>query len=195
MHVKKSACFLKIGLVSGISDGIVTLVGLFDVAYNATVHITTPAGKVVGLVLNIERFKVSAIVMFGEKHIKPGQFVTCTDVLMSVPVGEKLLGRIVDPLGEQIDELGSIGVTKFRMVEVLAPGIIERTPVNMPLETGLKVVDSLIPIGHGQRELIIGDSKTGKTSIAIDTILNQCENDTICIYVAIGQKRASVNRI
>jgi len=195
MKTKKATCFLKIGLVSGISDGIVTIVGLYDVAYNATVHISTPSGKVVGLVLNIERHKVSAIIMSGDRFIKPGQFVMCTDLLMSVPVGDKLLGRIVDPLGQPIDDAGIIVSRTLRMVEVLAPGIIERTPVNMPLETGLKVVDSLIPIGHGQRELIIGDSKTGKTSIAIDTILNQKENDTICIYVAIGQKRSSVARI
>ena len=114
---------------------------------------------------------------------------------MAVPVGEELLGRIVNPLGFPVDGKGAIVSTSTRMVESIAPSIISRTPVNLPLETGLKVVDSLIPIGHGQRELIIGDGKTGKTSIAIDTILNQKENDTLCIYVAIGQKRSSVARI
>ena len=114
---------------------------------------------------------------------------------MAVPVGEGLLGRIVNPIGLPVDGKGPVKGHTTRMVESVAPSIISRTPVNLPLETGLKVVDSLIPIGHGQRELIIGDGKTGKTSIAIDTILNQKDNDTLCIYVAIGQKRSLVARI
>jgi len=114
---------------------------------------------------------------------------------MSIPVGDSLLGRVVNPLGEPIDDKGPI-ITKIKnLLEARAPSIIVRAPVNTPLETGVKVVDSLVPIGHGQRELIIGDSKTGKTSIALDTILNQKGKDTICIYVAIGQKRSSVARI
>jgi F-type H+-transporting ATPase subunit alpha len=116
-------------------------------------------------------------------------------VLMSVPTGKELLGRIVDPIGRPIDGLGEIKSTKKREIEQIAPSIISRAPVKKPLETGLKVVDSMVPIGHGQRELIIGDTKTGKTSIAIDTIINQRKEDTICIYVAIGQKRSSVARI
>jgi F-type H+-transporting ATPase subunit alpha len=119
----------------------------------------------------------------------------CNGRLMSVPTGESLLGRIIDPLGKPVDDKGALVAKDRRMVEVIAPSIISRTPVNLPLETGLKVVDSLIPIGHGQRELIIGDTKTGKTSIAIDAILNQKETDTLSIYVAIGQKRSSVARI
>ena len=114
---------------------------------------------------------------------------------MSIPVGEGLLGRIVDPLGNPVDDKGVVISRGTRMVEIIAPSIISRAPVDLPLETGLKVVDSLIPVGHGQRELIIGDTKTGKTSIAIDTILNQRNTDTLCIYVAIGQKRSSVARI
>jgi len=116
-------------------------------------------------------------------------------VLMSVPTGKELLGRIVDPLGRPLDGIGTIMSTRYREIEQIAPSIISRAPVKKPLETGLKVVDSMVPIGHGQRELIIGDTKTGKTSIAIDTILNQRTEDTICIYVAIGQKRSSVARI
>jgi F-type H+-transporting ATPase subunit alpha len=106
---------------------------------------------------------------------------------MSVPTGSSLLGRVVNPLGEPIDEKGDINVTEFRFIESRAPSIIVRTSVNKPLETGLKIIDSLVPIGHGQRELIIGDTKTGKTSIAIDTILNQKGMDTLCIYVAMAK--------
>lgn len=146
MSAKKSTCFLKTGVVSGISDGIVSIVGLYDVAYNATVHILTPKGKVVCLVLNIERTKVSAIVMAGDIFVIPGQFAVCTDILMSVPIGDALLGRIVDPLGQPIDAKGPIVSSGSRMVEIIAPSIISRTPVNLPLETGLKVVDSLIPM-------------------------------------------------
>src|SRR6201996_5350786 len=127
--------------------------------------------------------------------IKPGQFVTLTNELMSIPVGDALLGRVVNPLGEPLDDKGSIASESRNNVETRAPSIIARSSVNTPLETGIKVVDSLVPIGHGQRELIIGDSKTGKTAIAIDAILNQKGKDTICIYVAIGQKRSSVARI
>jgi F-type H+-transporting ATPase subunit alpha len=114
---------------------------------------------------------------------------------MSIPVGDALLGRVVNPLGEPLDDKGSIASESRNNVETRAPSIIARSSVNTPLETGIKVVDSLVPIGHGQRELIIGDSKTGKTAIAIDAILNQKGKDTICIYVAIGQKRSSVARI
>jgi len=127
--------------------------------------------------------------------IKPGQFVMLTNELMSIPVGDSLLGRVVNPIGESLDGKGEI-VSEFRNnIETRAPSIIARSSVNTSLETGIKVVDSLVPIGHGQRELIIGDSKTGNTSIALDAILNQKNKDTICIYVAIGQKRSSVARI
>jgi F-type H+-transporting ATPase subunit alpha len=138
---------------------------------------------------------VGAIALDVDVNIKPGLFGICSGRLMSVPTGDVLLGRIIDPLGNPVDNKGLYHSNTSRMVEVIAPSIISRTPVNQPLETGLKVVDSLIPIGHGQRELIIGDTKTGKTSIAIDAILNQKETDTLCIYVAIGQKRSSVARI
>jgi len=179
----------------GVTDGIVTILGMSAVAYGETIEILTGKGSVVCLVLNVERDKVGAIALDTDANIKPGLFAMCSGRLMSVPTGELLLGRIIDPLGNAVDDKGPVLAKARRMVEVIAPSIISRTPVNLPLETGLKVVDSLIPIGHGQRELIIGDTKTGKTSIAIDAILNQKETDTLCIYVAIGQKRSSVARI
>lgn len=187
--------FSSTGVVISVTDGIVSFIGAANVAYNETVTILTSEGPIVALVLNIERNKVSAIVMDDDINIKPGQYIITNDVLMAVPVGEGLLGRIVNPIGVPVDGKGPVKGHLTRMVESVAPSIISRTPVNLPLETGLKVVDSLIPIGHGQRELIIGDGKTGKTSIGIDTILNQKDNDTLCIYVAIGQKRSSVARI
>jgi F-type H+-transporting ATPase subunit alpha len=166
-----------------------------NVAYGETVDIITGSTPVVCLVLNVEREKIGAIALDTDINIKPGLYAMCNGRLMSVPTGESLLGRIIDPLGKPVDDKGPLGAKERRMVEVIAPSIISRTPVNLPLETGLKVVDSLIPIGHGQRELIIGDTKTGKTSIAIDAILNQKDTDTLSIYVAIGQKRSSVARI
>jgi len=151
--------------------------------------------KPVGLVLNLDINKVSAVILDNNIGITPGVIVLRNRELMSVPTGQALLGRVVNPLGIPLDNKGTLVTKTHRFIEVAAPSIIERTSVNKPLETGLKVIDSLVPIGHGQRELIIGDTKTGKTSIAIDTILNQKGKDTICIYVAIGQKRSSVARI
>jgi len=187
--------FKTIGVVTGVTDGIVTILGMSNVAYGETVDILTGSQSVVCLVLNDEREKIGAIALDTDINIKPGLYAMCNGRLMSVPTGESLLGRIIDPLGKPVDDKGPLVAKERRMVEVIAPSIISRTPVNLPLETGLKVVDSLIPIGHGQRELIIGDTKTGKTSIAIDAILNQKETDTLSIYVAIGQKRSSVARI
>jgi len=187
--------FQHIGLVTTISDGIVTITGISDVGYNETIDILTGEEIIPCLILNVESNKVSAVVLTSDIYIKPGQYAVCSRVLMRVPTCDGLLGRIVDPLGNPVDAKGPISSRGYRMVESVAPSIISRAPVNLPLETGLKIVDSLIPIGHGQRELIIGDSKTGKTSIAIDAILNQKNEDTLCIYVAIGQKRSSLARI
>jgi len=192
---KNKILFKDIGIVDTISDGIVNIKGLNDVAYGEMVIFCTSTIEVIGLVLNLDEINVSAIVLNNETEIKPGQYVVRKYELMSVPTGQELLGRIVNPLGEALDEKGIINTKTTRFIESRAPSIISRTSVNKPLETGVKVIDSLVPIGHGQRELIIGDSKTGKTSIAIDTILNQKGKDTICIYVAIGQKRSSVARI
>lgn len=153
------------------------------------------AEYVSGMVLNLELNKVSAVVLGDDSKIKPGCFVTRRGMLMGVPTGEGLLGRVVDATGAPLDKSGAINSSGFRFIEKIAPSIISRSAVNAPLETGLKVVDSMVPIGHGQRELIIGDAKTGKTSVGLDTIMNQKGTGTICIYVSIGQKRSSVARI
>jgi F-type H+-transporting ATPase subunit alpha len=154
--------FKKLGIVTGVADGIVTISGISSVLYGETVDIITKEGAAICLVLNIERDKIGGIVLDNDTKVKPGQYVICSNVLMSVPTGESLLGRIVNPLGKPVDDKGPIVSRGSRMVESIAPSIISRTSVNLPLETGLKVVDSMIPIGHGQRELIIGDSKLVK---------------------------------
>jgi len=193
---KDNDYFEELGIVLEVADGIVTISGLYNVAFGEMIDIIVPGSEpVVGIILNIENFQVSAVIFSSDIDIVPGYIVMRKYILMSVPTGTSLLGRIVDPLGYPLDNLGNIINKGFRFIEQVAPSIISRSAVNTPLETGLKVVDSMVPIGHGQRELIIGDTKTGKTSIAIDTILNQKTEDTICIYVAIGQKRSSVVRI
>ena len=171
------------------------------------VYFFNSSEKIVGVVLNLESHRVGVILFGSSTNIYPGDFVSRSYMLISVPVGDYLLGRVVDPFGnyldvdinnEVVDLQNNSEINSFkgaRFMESRAPSIISRVPVSLPLETGLKVIDSLVPIGHGQRELIIGDAKTGKTSIAIDTILNQKGQDTLCIYVAIGQKRSSVARI
>jgi F-type H+-transporting ATPase subunit alpha len=203
------------GVIISISDGIVGIKGLSDVCYGEMITFCNTPNKVVGLVLNLEFSHIGAVVLGSDVDVFPGDYVCRNYVLMNVPTGDFLLGRVVDPLGNPIDGLADFFTEQSlnfdenlnsndtpassykggRFMESRAPSIISRTSVNLPLETGLKVIDSMVPIGHGQRELIIGDSKTGKTSIAIDTILNQKGQDTICIYVAIGQKRSSVARI
>lgn len=207
----------NVGVVISVADGIVGIKGLIDVCYGEMVTFSGFSEDLItGMVLNLETERVGVVVLGDESNIFPGDYVSRNFVLMNVPTGDHLLGRVVDPLGNPIDGLGKFSMDTSilagelsiegcedhflssaggRFLESRAPSIIARTSVNSPLETGLKVIDSLVPIGHGQRELIIGDSKTGKTSIAIDTILNQKGQDTICIYVAIGQKRSSVARI
>jgi len=192
--LQNKALFKDIGIVETISDGIVNIKGLNNVA-NGEMVIFCANINIIGIILNLDNNFVSAIVLNKEYEIKPGQYVIRKYELMSVPTGQELLGRIVNSLGEPLDEKGAIVTKNSRFIESRAPSIIARVSVNKPLETGVKVIDSLVPIGHGQRELIIGDTKTGKTSIAIDTILNQKGKDTICIYVAIGQKKSSVARI
>jgi F-type H+-transporting ATPase subunit alpha len=187
--------FLDLGLVISISDGIVGISGLDNVANGEVIEFSVGSKRIVGMVLNLEPEKVSAVVLGDDSEIKPGQYVLRKFDLMGVPVGEGLLGRVVDPLGNPIDMGGDIVSSGYSFIEKIAPSIISRSAVNTPLETGLKVVDSMVPIGHGQRELIIGDMKTGKTAVALDTIINQKGTDTLCIYVAIGQKRSSVARI
>ena len=148
-----------------------------------------------GMAQNLEENTVSIVLLGSDVGIKEGSTVKRTGKVVSVPVGEALIGRVVNALGQPIDGAGPIETTEFRPIESPAPGIIERQPVKEPLQTGIKAIDSMIPIGRGQRELIIGDRQTGKTAIAIDTILNQKGKDMICIYVAIGQKASSVAQI
>jgi F-type H+-transporting ATPase subunit alpha len=199
MQINKNIFSTNIGIVKSIADGIVIISGLSKVAYGEVITFHLKSGAILkGLVLNLEKKNVSAIVLGTEKGILAGTLVSknakqCE--LLSVPVGVNLLGRVLNGLGEPIDGKEKLINKEFNIVETRAPSIIARSSVRESLETGVKVIDSLVPIGHGQRELIIGDGKTGKTSIAIDAILNQKGKDTICIYVAIGQKRSSVARI
>lgn len=189
----------KIGIVSSIADGIITIVGLQRVFNGEQIVFFLGNKRIPGLVLNLSRNTVSAVIFENTNDIQPGVYAIKTDKLLSVPVSTSLLGRVIDPLGRFLD--ANTSEQKFnasitmRPVEIRAPSIITRTSVKKPLETGIKVIDALVPIGHGQRELIIGDSKTGKTAIAIDTILHQKGKGTICIYVAVGQKLSEVARI
>jgi F-type H+-transporting ATPase subunit alpha len=186
----------KTGIVVSYIDTIVSLAGLRSVKSGEIVNIFNGSLVYNCLILNLEENLVKGIVFEKSPRIKPGLIAVNSGNLMVVPVNFDLLGRVLDPLGNPIDNKGLIkGDFVYNLVEQEAPTIIERTSVNESLETGLKIVDSLVPIGHGQRELIIGDAKTGKTAIAIDTILNQKGRSTICIYVAIGQKQSSVARI
>ncbi len=182
----------NVGTVISVGDGIALVYGL-DNAMSGEL-LVFPHG-VFGMVQNLEKNNVGAILLNDSSLIKEGDQVNTTGRILEVGVGEEYIGRIVNPLGQPIDGLGKIDTKKTRPIENKATGVIERQSVNQPLETGLKVLDTLVPIGRGQRELIIGDRQTGKTSIAIDTILNQKGGDVICIYVAIGQKQTSVVNI
>jgi F-type H+-transporting ATPase subunit alpha len=182
----------EIGTVISVGDGIARIHGLDNVMSGELLEF--PHG-VKGIALNLEEDNVGTV-LFGEYTlIKEGDVVHRTQRIMSVPVGPELVGRVVNALGEPIDERGPINANEYANIERLAPGVVDRQPVKEPLQTGLKAVDSMIPIGRGQRELIIGDRQTGKTAIAIDTILNQKDTDVVCIYVAIGQKRSTVAQV
>ncbi len=177
------------GIVILVGDGIAKVSGLDQCMAGELVEF--PNGSY-GMAQNLEEETVSVVILGTDAGIKEGDTVKRTGRVVSVPVGEALIGRVVNALGEPIDGKGPIAQSAFRPVEMPAPGIIDREPVNQPLQTGIKAIDSMIPIGKGQRELIIGDRQTGKTTIATDTILNQKGKDVICIYVAIGQKRSTV---
>lgn len=179
----------EVGTVTSVGDGIARVYGLDRVMVNELVELPN---NVFGLALNLEENSIG-VVLLGESHlIKEGDLVKRTHKIMQVPSGEAMVGRIVNPIGEPLDDKGPIKSDSFMVVERLAPGVVDRMPVKEPLQTGLKAIDSMIPIGRGQRELIIGDRQTGKTAIAIDTIINQKGKDVICIYVAIGQKNSTV---
>jgi F-type H+-transporting ATPase subunit alpha len=182
----------EVGTVISAGDGIARVHGLDKVM---ALELLEFPRDVYGLAFNLERDNVG-VVLFGEFHeIKEGDLVKRTRRIMQVPVGEAMLGRVVDALGRPVDGKGPVHTTEFSPVERLAPGVTDRQPVREPLQTGLKAIDSMIPIGRGQRELVIGDRQTGKSAIAIDTIINQKDTDVVCIYVAIGQKRSTVARV
>ena len=182
----------EIGEVSFIGDGIARVIGLTNVMAGELVEFDNGA---YGMAQNLEKNDVGVIIFGSYENIHEGEPVKRTGRILDVPVGDALIGRVVDALGRPIDGLGAIETTKKRPVENEAPGVMQRQSVKQSLPTGLKVVDALVPIGKGQRELIIGDRKTGKTSIAVDAILNQKGKDTLCIYVAIGQKESTVKAL
>ncbi|MDB6097218.1 MAG: atpA [Francisellaceae bacterium] len=177
------------GRIISIADEIVRIYGLEDVKYGERIEFE---GKIFGIALNLERDSVGAVVLGSAETLAEGQKVWCSGEILSVPVGENLLGRVVDALGRPIDGGPSLENLEFSPVEKVAPGVIWRKSVSQPLQTGLKAIDTMVPIGRGQRELIIGDRQTGKTSIAIDAIINQKGSGIKCIYVAIGQKASSI---
>jgi F-type H+-transporting ATPase subunit alpha len=177
------------GTVVSLTDGIARVYGITDALQGEMLEFPN---NVYGLALNLERDSVGAVILGDYKSISEGDTVKCTGRILEVPVGESLLGRVVDSLGEPIDNAGAIKSNHSSPIEKIAPGVIERKSVDQPVQTGLKSIDSMVPIGRGQRELIIGDRQTGKTAVAIDAIINQKETGVKCIYVAIGQKASSI---
>lgn len=180
------------GTVMQIGDGIARVYGL---SHCMSGELLEFPNEVYGMAMNLEEDNVGVVILGSDRKIKEGDIVKPTGKIVEVPVGEKMIGRVVDALGHAIDGKGAIDTGGFRPVEYPAPGVLSRQPVKEPLQTGIKAIDSMIPIGKGQRELIIGDRQTGKTAIAIDTILNQKGKDVICIYVAIGQKQSTVAQL
>ncbi len=182
------------GTVISVGDGIARIYGLNNALAG---ELLTFPGGVQGMVMNLEYDNIGCVLLGDDTKVKEGDSVTRTGKVISIPVGEALLGRVVNPLGQPIDGRGAIKTTETRPMEVIAPGVVERQPVKEPLQTGLKAIDAMVPIGRGQRELIIGDRQTGKTAIAIDTIINQKQEKSgvICIYVAIGQKQSTIAQV
>jgi F-type H+-transporting ATPase subunit alpha len=187
------------GVVTKVSDGIVWIYGLQDCGYNEMINIetTVPGKTATAFALNLETDQIGAVLLANETEIKAGAKAFLTHQVLSVPVGPELVGRVVNPLGLPLDGQGAVATTQTGAVEKIAPGVITRQSVKQPLMTGIKAIDAMIPIGRGQRELIIGDRQTGKTAIAVDTIINQHKQNSgvISIYVAIGQKMSTVARI
>ncbi|MGA9175477.1 MAG: F0F1 ATP synthase subunit alpha [Thermoactinomyces sp.] len=181
-----------VGTVINVGDGIARVHGLLNAMAGELVEFSN---GVMGMVLNLEENHAGIVILGPFQDIREGDQVKRTGRLMEVPVGEALLGRVVNPLGQPLDGKGPIETTEFRPVESPAPGVIDRKSVHEPLQTGIKAIDSMVPIGRGQRELIIGDRQTGKTTIAIDTIINQKDQNMICVYVAIGQKQSTVANV
>ncbi len=182
----------EVGLVISVSNGVAIIYGLKKVMAGEILEFPH---NIYGIVLNLEEEHVGAVLLGGESLINEGNTVRRTKRIMSIPVGEEMIGRVINVLGEPIDGKGPINTAQYRPIEMVATGIAGRQSVKEPLQTGIKAIDSMIPIGRGQRELIIGDRQTGKTSIAIDTIINQKSKDMICIYIAIGQKASTVAKL
>ncbi len=180
------------GTIVSVRDGIIRIHGLAEAEYGEMLELP---GDIYGLALNLERDSVGAVVLGPAEHLAEGQTVRCTGKILEVPVGEALLGRVVDALGNPIDGSGPIKTKTTSPVEKVAPGVIAREGVSQPMQTGIKSIDALTPVGRGQRELIIGDRQTGKTAVAIDTIINQRDTGVKCIYVAIGQKASSIANV
>jgi len=180
------------GTVVSVTDGICRVHGLADVMQGEMLEFP---GDTFGLALNLERDSVGVVILGDYEHITEGATVKATGRILEVPVGPELLGRVVDALGQPIDGKGPINAKMFEKIEKVAPGVIERQSVSEPVQTGLKAVDAMVPIGRGQRELIIGDRQTGKTAVAVDTIINQKGQNMFCVYVAIGQKASTVNNV
>jgi F-type H+-transporting ATPase subunit alpha len=186
----------EIGTVLEVGDGVARVSGLTNVLSQEMVEFETATGEtIVGVVLNLEEDETGVMLLSETGALKEGDIVKRTKRILSVPVADTVVGRVVNALGIPIDGKGAIEATKHYPMEKIAPGVITRKSVNQPLQTGIKAIDALIPVGRGQRELIIGDRQTGKTAIAVDTIINQLGQDIICIYVAIGQKESKVARI
>ena len=185
------------GTVVSVTDGIVRVHGLSDVMQGEMLEF--PANKdgvpSFGLALNLERDSVGAVILGEYEHISEGETVKCTGRILEVPVGPELIGRVVNALGAPIDGKGPINAKMTDVIEKVAPGVIARKSVDQPVQTGLKSIDSMVPVGRGQRELIIGDRQTGKTAVAIDAIINQKNSGIKCIYVAIGQKNSTIANI
>ena len=182
----------EVGTVLSVGDGIARVYGL-DKAMAG--ELLAFPNDVYGLALNLEQDQIGAVLMGESREVEEGDEVRRTGRVMEVPVGEAMIGRVVDPLGRPVDGKGPIEAAANYPMERIAPGVIDRQPVTEPMQTGIKAIDSMIPVGRGQRELIIGDRQTGKTAVAIDTIINQKGGDVICIYVAIGQKRSTVAQV
>ncbi|TLY18533.1 MAG: F0F1 ATP synthase subunit alpha, partial [Nitrospirae bacterium] len=189
---EKQVDVAEVGSVLQVGDSIAKVYGLDGAMAGELLEFP---GDLKAIALNLEEDNVGAVILGSDEHIKEGDLVKRTGRIAEVPVGEAVVGRVVDPIGAPLDGKGPIRAKEFRRVEVRAPGVIERQPVREPLQTGIKAIDAMIPIGRGQRELIIGDRQTGKTAIAVDTIINQKGQNVICLYVAIGQKRSTVARV
>ena len=182
----------NVGSIMSVTDGITRIHGLADARYGEMLEFP---GNTFGLALNLEQDSVGAVVLGEYKHLNEGDTVKTTGRILEVPVGPELLGRVVDALGQPIDGKGPVNAKLKSPLERVAPGVIFRKSVSQPVQTGLKAIDSMVPIGRGQRELIIGDRQTGKTAVAIDTIINQKGTGIKCVYVAVGQKQSSIANV